>query len=256
MSKSDTVLYENSDHIATITINDAEHRNALSAEVRVGIRAAFERFNDDEDARVAILTGAGDRAFCAGGDLKDITESGLRRIPRNYVPMPGRNTVVDKPWIAAVNGYAIGGGVLFTLLADLAVASVTAKFSMPEAGLSRGAPWSVSLIHQIPRKVWFELAVTGEMIDADRACEIGLVNRVVPHGDLGAAAREMAEKVVRAAPLTVAATRKMIHAAAEMGQSAAWDVADEYFDRVYSSEDALEGPRAWLEKRKPIWRNR
>jgi enoyl-CoA hydratase len=250
------VRYAVSGGIAVITIDDAEKGNALSATVRSGLWSAFRTFAADDSARVAIMTGAGDRAFCAGGDLKDMTESRLARVPPDYLPLPGRNVRVDKPWIAAVNGYAIGGGVLYTMLADMAVASRTARFGMPEAAISRGAPWSVPMWGQIPRKVWFEMAVTGERLSAARALEIGLVNCVVEPDELLGKARSLAERVVAAAPLTVEATMKMIRAAANAGQSAAWDAADEYFVRVYQSEDGAEGPRAWVEKRSPVWKGR
>ncbi|TQC48814.1 enoyl-CoA hydratase/isomerase family protein [Rhodococcus sp. WS4] len=252
----EAVIYALEDEIATITINEPENRNALSARVRSGLREAFATFAEDSDARVAILTGAGPKAFCAGGDLKDMSDSNLRRVPRDYIPLPGRNMVVDKPWIAAVNGYAVGGGVLYTALADMAIASDTARFAMPEAKLGRGAPWSVPLAGQVPRKVWFEMAVTGDLLDAERACRVGLVNAVVPAVELQQAARELAGKVVRAAPLTVAATMKSVRASAQMGQSAAWDVADDLFDHVYLSEDGVEGPRAWVERREPRWQGR
>lgn len=251
---SDAVLYETSDLVSTITINRPDSHNALSAEVRDGLRAAFRRFEADQDSRVAVLTGAGGKAFCAGGDLKEMMSNASQNLGRDFVVMPGRNEVVEKPWITAVGGHAVGGGVLYTMLADMAIASTTARFKMPEAMISRGAPWSVAMAQQLPRKVWFEMAVTGKTVDAARALEVGLVNQVVEPEDLLDTAREVALKIARSAPLTVDATKKSIRAASEMGLSAAWDVADEYFDRVYSSEDAVEGPRSWVEKRDPIWK--
>lgn len=254
--ESDAVLYETKAGITTITINRPESHNALSREVRDGLRASFRRFEGDEDSRVAILTGAGGRAFCAGGDLKEMMANQSQNLGRDFVPMPGRNEFIQKPWIAAVGGHAVGGGVLYTMLADMAIASTTARFKMPEAMISRGAPWSVAMAQQMPRKFWFEMAVTGATFDAQRALDAGLVNRVVEPEDLLDAAYEVAAQIARSAPLTVDATKKSIRAAAEMGLSAAWDVADEYFDRVYSSEDAVEGPRSWVEKRDPIWKGR
>lgn len=253
-TSAEAVRYEVANGVATILIDRPETRNALSAEVREGLRTAFQRFQEDTEARVAIMTGAGDRAFCAGGDVKEIMGSGLGEVPHDYVPLPGRNLPVDKPWIAAVNGYAVGGGVLYTQLADLAIAGDTARFIMPEANLGRGAPWSVGMLRQMSRKVWFEMALTGVTIDAERACQIGLVNRVVPADQLLVETRELAERVAAAAPLTVQATLRMTRYARDLGESEAWDRADEEFADVYRSADALEGPRAWVEDREPQWR--
>ena len=169
--------------------------------------------------------------------------------------MPGRNEVVDKPWIAAVAGHAVGGGVLYTMLADMAVAATNAKFKMPEAMISRGAPWSVALAQQIPRKIWFEMAVTGTTFDAARALEVGLVNHVVEPEDLLDKAYELAAKVARSAPLTVDATRKSIQAAADMGQSAAWNVADELLrQRVHQRGRPRRPTRLVREARSPVER--
>lgn len=119
---SDAVLYETRDLITTITINRPENHNALSAEVRDGLRAGFQRFQNDDDSRVGILTGAGGKAFCAGGDLKEMMAHQSQNLGRDFVVMPGRNEMVEKPWIAAVGGHAVGGGVLYTMLADMAIA--------------------------------------------------------------------------------------------------------------------------------------
>jgi enoyl-CoA hydratase len=252
-----SVLYDVVDSIATITINDPNKMNAMSAPIRAGLWEAFTRFNGDESARVAILTGAGSEAFTAGADIKEMTGQSMGKIPAGYTPMPGYNIQLDKPWIAAVNGYALGGGVVYTTLADLAVAAEHAMFAVPEPKWGRGAPWSVPLLHQVPKKIWTELVIIGEQITAQRAYEVGLVNEVVPLSELMAATRELARKVVRAAPLTVAASLKMIRLSTEMGGSAATEVAWDIFQStVYNSADAIEGPRAFLEKREPRWQGK
>lgn len=253
---AERVLFDVADHVATIVINDPDNFNALSTGVRDGLRAAFARANGDDDVRVVILTGAGEKSFCSGANLKEFNAEAVGPVGRDFVPMPGRNIAFDKPYIAAVNGYAVGGGFLYTQLADLAVAAEHARFSLPEARISRGAPWSVPLIHQVPRKVWSELVMLGEPMSAARAYDVGFVNAVVPLADLMDTARSMAEKIVRAAPLTLAASRRMIEAATEMGTLAAWNVADMLFEPVYASADAIEGPKAFVEKRPPVWQGR
>jgi enoyl-CoA hydratase len=253
---SEAVLYHVEDHVAYVVLNQPAHRNALSAAVREGLWSAWRRFAADPEARVAILTGTGDQAFCAGADLKEMAAEGVGVPGRDYVPILGRNVFVDKPVIAAVNGAALGGGFMLAMMCDLAVAADHAVFGMPEARWGRGAPWSVPLQGMIPRRVWMELALTGDPIDARRAYEIGLVNAVVPRADLMPTARRLAARIVANAPLTVAATRRMIHLAGEMGRTAAWDVADALFEPVYRSEDAQEGPRAFREGRAPRWANR
>ena len=253
MEQQPAVLYEVEDQIAVITLNDPEHRNALSSPIRRGLEAAFIRFRDDDNAKVAILTGAG-KVFCAGADLRELAELQIG-IPKNYMPMLNRNIWVDKPVIAAVNGDAIGGGFLLVELCDLAVAAEHARFGMPEAKWGRGAPWSVPLLWMIPQRIWMEMALTGELITAQRAYAIGFVNDVVPPGEVMKRAKALAQRIVQNAPLTVAATRRMIYLSMEMGRTAAWDVADAIFEKVYESEDALEGPRAFKEKRQPQWKN-
>jgi enoyl-CoA hydratase/carnithine racemase len=169
------------------------------------------------------------------------------------MPMIGHNIWIDKVLIASVNGHALGGGFALAQMADLVVASENATFGLPEVKWSRGAPWSVPLFGKIPERVWMELALTGDPIDAQRAYEIGLVNHVVPLEDLRTRTLELANKIANAAPLTVRASRRMIHLAAEMGRSAAWETANELFRTVFTSEDGQEGPRSFMEKRPAVW---
>lgn len=250
------VYYEVHDRIAVLTMADESRRNALSAAMRASLRHAFVRLRDDQDVRVGVLTAAGTRAFCAGGDLKEMAAEHIGVPDRDFVTILNRNFWVDKPVIAAVNGAAFGGGFLMAMMCDLAVAAEHAQFAMPEAKWSRGAPWSVPLGRMIGQRLWMELALTGDPMDARRAYEIGLVNRVVPMAELMPETLKLASRIRDNAPLTVQATRQMIYYAAEMGRTPAWDVADALFEPVYRSEDAQEGPRAFREKRAPRWRNR
>jgi len=252
----EAVLYDCTDHVVTVTLNAPDHRNALSAAVRDGLWQSFRRFASDPDARIAIVTGSGDKAFCAGADLREMATNVVGSPGRDYMPMIGHNLTVEKPVVAAVNGAALGGGFLLAQTADLVVASETATFGMPEVRWSRGAPWSVPLARMLHRRHWAELSLTGRPISAARAYELGLVNRVVPSGELMTAARELAECIAGNAPLTVAATLQMIRTSADMGETAAWAAADRIFEPVYESEDALEGPRAFREKREPRWQGR
>jgi enoyl-CoA hydratase/carnithine racemase len=253
---SPDVRYELRGPVAVITIDRPDARNALGTGVRTGLRAAFERFEADEAARVAILTGAGDRAFCAGMDLKEAADSMLRVPPRDFVPVLGDSMHVTKPVIAAVNGVAYAGGFLLAQMCDLCIAAEHATFAITEAKVGRGMPWAAPLAHMIPQRVMMELLLTGDPIDARRAMEIGFVNRVVPAAELIDTALRMAERIAANAPLTVRAARELVYLSTEMGRSAALRAGRHLFEKVYTSDDAQEGPRAFKEKRPPRWTGR
>jgi enoyl-CoA hydratase/carnithine racemase len=254
---SDAVLFEaREDGIAVITINRPEARNALGREVREGLFAAWDRFNKDASLRVAILTGTGDKAFCAGGDLKEMSETGLAFPPRDMFPAPGDNIEVPKPTIAAVNGVAFAGGWLLAQSCDLCVASTEARFAITEVKVGRGSPWATPLIHMIPQRIMMEIVLTGRPITAQRAYEIGLVNRLAAPEALMETALGLAHEILEGAPLSVAAGKETVLLATEMGRSAALRAARHAWERAYNSADAQEGPRAFAEKRKPQWRGR
>jgi enoyl-CoA hydratase len=254
---SDAIRYDvTGDRIAILTINRPEQRNALSREVRDGLRAAWARFDADEAARIAILTGAGDKAFCAGGDLKEMVETGLKIPPRDMFPVPYENIALSKPTIAAVNGVAFAGGWMIAQGCDLCVASTEAKFAITEVKVGRGSPWSTPLIHMIPQRIYMEIVLTGKPISAQRAYEIGLVNRLAEPGKTLEVALELAREVIEGAPLSVDAARRTVMLATEMGRSAALDAGYAAHETAYNSEDAQEGPRAFAEKRTPEWRGR
>lgn len=251
-----TVHYQVDSGVATLTIDDQPHRNALSAAIRTGLFDGLARAEADPEVSVAILTGAGDRAFCAGANLKEMAAEAISVPPPDYMPIIRRTLPFSKLLIAAVNGVAFGGGFLLAQMADLVIAAEHAQFGMPEARVGRGAPWSAPLAQLIPRRVWLQLLVTGEPIDAARAYQIGLVNEVVPAADLMASAKALAARIRNNAPLTVQASLQMVRQAADMGVTAAWDAADQLFETVYRSADAIEGPRAFREGRQPDWQGR
>jgi enoyl-CoA hydratase/carnithine racemase len=254
---SEAVRFELDDEgIALITIDRPEQRNCLSREVREGLRAAWARFEAEDKARIAILTGAGDKAFCAGGDLKEMVETGLKVPPRDMFPQPYENLTLSKPTIAAVNGVAFAGGWMIAQGCDLCVASTNAQFAITEVRVGRGSPWSAPLIHMIPQRIYMEIVLTGKPISASRASEIGLVNRLAEPGQALGAARELAREVLAGAPLSVAAARETVMLATEMGRAAALDAAYGAHENAYNSHDAQEGPRAFAEKRKPMWKGR
>jgi len=251
---SDAVLYEaRSDGIAIITINRPDQHNALNRDVREGLTAAWARFEADSGSRIAILTGSGQKAFCAGGDLKEMVETGMRVPPRDYIPALYDTITLSKPTIAAVNGVAFAGGWLISQNCDLCVASTTAKFAITEVKVGRGSPWAAPLIHMIPQRIYMEIVLTGKPITAQRAYEIGLVNRLAEPDALMDAALALAHDVLEGAPLSVKAARESVMLSTEMGRTEALEAAWAAHEECYNSADAQEGPRAFSEKRKPVW---
>ena len=254
---SDAVLFEaRQDGIAIITLNRPQVRNALGKEVREALFLAWERFECDSALRVAILTGAGDGAFCAGGDLKEMVETRLAVPPRNMFPVPGDNISLSKPTIAAVNGVAFAGGFMIAQACDLCVASTTAMFAITEVKVGRSSPWAAPLIHMIPQRLMMELVLTGRPITAQRAYEIGLVNRLSEPERLMETALELAAAILDGAPLSLRAARETVLLSTEMGRSAALRAARAASELAYCSEDAQEGPKAFADKRRPSWKSR
>ena len=223
---NDSVRYERHGPVAWVTIDRPDARNALNESVRTGLFDAVARFEAD-DAAVLVLTGAGDQAFCAGGDLKEMADLALEVPPPDFLPMFGRNVHLERPTIAAVNGVAFAGGFLLAQRCEL-----------------------------VPPRVALELLLTAEPIDARRAFEVGLVNRVVPGGELRATVQTLAETIATNAPLSVRAAKEMVYRAAVGRSEEAFAIADEIWEPVYRSEDAQEGPRAFGERRPPKWKGR
>lgn len=250
---SAAVRYAREGPVAWLTLNRPEARNALNAAARDGLRDGFERFEADAEARVLAVTGAGDRAFCAGGDLKEIADRRLGPPPPNFMPYLNQTVTVTKPVIAAVNGDALGGGFLLAQMCDLCVTADTARFGITEARWGRGAPWAAPLAWLIPPRVAMELLLTARPIDAHRAYEVGLVNRVVPGAELQRTVQGIGELIAANAPLSVKAGKALVYAAAEAGWTEALVAGYRLFDPVYRSDDAQEGPRAFTERRQPRW---
>jgi enoyl-CoA hydratase/carnithine racemase len=250
---TEPVRYEVVNGVAWLTIDRPEARNALSKPVREGLFAGARRFNDDESAKVLVLTGAGDRAFCAGGDLKEMADTALAVPPLDFVPQFGRNIQIDKPTIAAVNGVAYAGGFMLAQNCDLCIAAESARFAITEVKVGRGSPWAAPLSWLVGPRIALEILLTGDPLTAARAYEVGLINRVVPDADLRAQAQALAERIAGNAPLSVRAAKKTAYLSARVGLAEAFDEADRIWEPVYTSDDAQEGPAAFRDKRPPVW---
>ena len=251
----DTVLYDLSGHVATITLNRPDALNAINGELRQDLNAAWNRFRGDDEAWVAIITGAG-RAFCAGADMRD-GEGSVGVFEGTFWEKPTINSFESglelyKPTIAAVNGHCLGYGLTGALACDFLIASDQATFGYPEVRL--GVPTIVGAI-RLPRRVeWadaMELLLTGERVDAERAREMGLVWRVVPHDNLMEEAQTLADRLVASAPLAVRATKEV----AARTRTMSWVEAVRFGETMRivagATEDATEGVNAWAEGRPP-----
>jgi enoyl-CoA hydratase/carnithine racemase len=248
------ILFEARGQCALITINRPEQRNAINFAAAAQLEQAFKDFDRDPALRVAILTGAGDRAFSAGRDLKELAAVGDG--PVAPLPLLGDNLHIGKPVIAAVNGAAIAGGWVFAQMCDLCIAVDSATFAITEPKVGRGVQWSPPLIHMIGSRLALELMLTGKSINAQRGYEIGFVNRVVSRAELIPAALAMAEEIIECAPLSVVAVRQVVRHTMNMGLDAAFEVGRQVCAPLYASEDAKEGARAFKEKRKPQWQGK
>jgi E-phenylitaconyl-CoA hydratase len=257
----DLVCYALDGHVATITLQRPEKLNAIDGAMRRGINAAFTRFREDDEAWVAIVTGAG-RAFCAGADQGSTTGSPSGDFPGSFWERPTVNSFesgweIFKPVVAAVDGYCLGYGLTLVTWCDFVIASERATFGFPEVTV--GIPTIVGALRLPQRIGWqyaMELLLTGERIDAGRAKEIGLAGWVVSHEELLTEARALAARLVRAAPLAQRATKEM--AVRGPGMSAVDAIRfGETMRRVAgATEDAAEGAAAYRERRAPVWRGR
>jgi enoyl-CoA hydratase len=253
---SDEVLTSIDDGILTITLNRPEARNAANKALADGIAAAMDELESNADLRVAILTGAGG-TFCSGMDLKAFITGETPNVPgRGFAGMT--EYTASKPIIAAVEGYALAGGLELAISCDLIVAADNSKFGIPEVkrGLAAAAGGLVKLPRQIPSRVAMELALTGDFISSQRAYEIGLINQVVPAGTALEAARELATKIAANGPLAVAVSKQVVAGQGDWSSDDMFKKQNDIVMPVFTSEDAIEGATAFAEKRAPNWKGK
>ena len=248
-------------NVAVITINRPEARNAVNAAVSIGVGDALEDANDDPDVWAVVITGAGDKSFCAGADLKAIS-----RRESLYHPDHGEwgfagyvHHFIDKPTIAAVNGTALGGGTEIALASDLVVADERATFGLPEVkrGLIAAAGGVFRIVDHLPRKVAFELLFTGDPISAADAAKWGMINEVVPDGTSLEAALALAERITVNAPLSVQASKRVAYGVDDgviTDEEPKWTRMFHEVKALFRSQDAKEGPLAFAQKRQPVWK--
>lgn len=262
-SSSPGALVERRGNVMVITINRPEARNAINSAVSIALGDALEEAQQDPEVRVVVVTGSGDKSFCAGADLKALSRGediGHPEQPKwgfaGYV-----RHFIDKPTIAAVNGTALGGGTELALASDLVVAGESAKFGLPEVkrGLIAAAGGVFRLVEQVPRKVALEMMFTGEPITAAAALKWGLINEVVPDGTELDAALALAARITVNAPLAVQASKRVAVGADDAvvaSDEPGWKRTRREVAVVFTSEDAKEGPLAFAQKREPVWKAR
>lgn len=264
MADYEFILYEERDHVAWITLNRPDSLNAMHPPMAAELCDAWERVRDDEQVWVGVLTGSGERALSAGADLKWRAEAGEAVREHNRREAEGeargfqRGRDCWKPLIAAVNGYAVGGGLELVLGCDLVIAAEHAQFGLPEAkrGLLADGGGIHKLVRRLPWSVAMGMVLTGAFISAEEAHRVGLVNEVVAMGELQAATERWVAAILACAPLAVQAGKEAAVRGAELG---VWEAVNTVFpgaERMYASEDFVEGPKAFAEKRAVQWKGK
>ena len=257
---AETVLYEKQGHVATITLNRPDALNSINRQLRGELADAITRVDGDADVFVGIITGAG-RAFCAGRDLKERAEDNAQGVQaRAFHSMTKESPYMWpqtwKPLIAAVNGFALAGGWSIAQLCDLRIAAEDAKLGIPEAKWSLMPAFGAILPKMIPLSAVLELVFTAQPVTAQRAYDMGFLNKVVPAEDLMEEAMAMAQKIAGNAPLAVQTFKELAYRGLNMSIQDISALGYHMYDQLLTTEDSKEGPRAFAEKRKPVWKGR
>ncbi len=262
------LTYETRGAVAVLTLNRPERHNAMSPEVVCRLADAFDRFEADPEMRVAVLTGAGTGSFCSGGDLEltlpllsgaRVPETEWDRRLAADREVLFRSTLKGaqgtKPVIAAINGHCLAGGFELMLATDIRIAADYARFGLPEArhALIPFAGALVRLPRQLPHAVAMELLLTGDQVEAGRLLALGLLNRVLPGNEVLPAAMAMAERIAANGPLAIAEIKRATAESLGRPLGEGFAIETESMDRVMSSDDAREGPRAFMERRAPVY---
>lgn len=256
MSEEQAVLVDVADGVMTVTLNRPKAKNAANKAVAVGVAEAMDELDSNDDIRVAIITGAGG-TFCAGMDLKAFVTGEMPMVEgRGFAGLT--EAPPAKPLIAAVEGFALAGGLELMISCDLVVAADNAKFGIPEVkrGLAAAAGGLMRLPKQVPPRLAMEMALTGDFIDAGKAAEMGLINRVVPAGGALEAAQELAATICANGPLAVKVSKQVITESGDWSADEMWQKQQDIVMPIFGSEDAIEGATAFAEKRAPNWKGK
>ena len=260
-SKYQYIKYDTVDNVAYVTINRPEVLNALHPPAHHELKQIWQQFIDDQDLWVAVLTGAGDRAFCAGTDLK--YRSSKEDKDTLSAPAAKSGHILDycwKPIIAAVNGFAVGGGLELALQCDIIIGSENARFGLPEPrrGLLADEGGVVKILRRVPYHLAMGTVLTGRIFDVNEAYRIGLVNEIAPKDALMKTVSRWVEEIVQCSPLALQAAKQVARTSLDLDQDAALNRMDtlERVKALRFSEDYIEGPQAFAEKRKPVWTGR
>ena len=246
---SDAVTYTCDNHIAVITMNKADRMNRLDPEIVDGLNQCWKRFMADDDARVAVLTGSGEKAFSAGADLKNVPHDLYRAIPSIGVP-------VDKPVIGAVAGWCIGGGMVLTTMCDIIICADNTTFSYPEVKIAFSGGLISNLASRIPHKLAMELLLVGDNMSVQRAYEVGYVNKIVPVAELMPTAMDWAGKIADTAPMPSRMLKRFVLDTMSKGPTEQAAIARVQVEAINDSSDWVEGQAAFAEKRKPNYHGR